>query len=242
VKAPGRAGRSRLRRLAGALLRLAAAGLALTLLVILALRWVPPPTSAMMLQRRVAGFFQEGAPPVCYEWRPLERISPHAALAVVAAEDQLFLEHGGFDLEAIGKALDHNRRGRGVRGASTITQQVAKNLFLWPRRSWLRKGLEAGLTVLLEALWPKRRILEVYLNIAQFGDGVYGVPAAARHLLHTRADRLTPEQAARLAAVLPNPRQFKADRPSPYLRRRTDWIQGQMRQLGGPAWLRQLDP
>ena len=139
------------------------------------------------------------------DWTALEEISPHLAHAVIAAEDARFCDHSGFDLEAIGKAIEERERGR-IRGASTITQQVAKNVFLWHEPSWLRKGLEAGFTVLIEALWTKRRIIEVYLNVAEFGEGVFGAAAAARHYWGTKASDLTLAQAARLAAVLPDPK------------------------------------
>ena len=176
-----------------------------------------------------------------YDWEPLERISPHAAMAAIAAEDQLFPFHAGFDFESIRKAVQHNAKSKRKRGASTISQQVAKNIFLWPGRSWLRKGLEVWFTVLIEALWPKERILEVYLNIAEFGPGTYGVQAAASKFFGKDAARLTRREAATLAAVLPNPKRLRADRPSAYVQRRRDAIMGQMRALGGPGFLRQLD-
>lgn len=176
-----------------------------------------------------------------YDWEPLERISPHAAMAAIAAEDQLFPFHAGFDFESIRKAVRHNAKSARKRGASTISQQVAKNLFLWPGRSWVRKGVEVWFTVLIEALWPKERILEVYLNIAEFGRGTYGVQAAAQKFFGKDAARLTRREAATLAAVLPNPKRLRADRPSAYVQRRRDAIMGQMRALGGPAFLRQLD-
>lgn len=175
-----------------------------------------------------------------YEWVPFERISANAAVAVIASEDQTFAEHFGFDLEMIRKAVDHNAKGRRIRGASTITQQVAKNLFLWSGRSYLRKGLEAWFTVWIEVLWPKSRILEVYLNIAEFGRGTYGVEAASRRFFDKPAKRLTRGEAARLAAVLPSPRRLRADRPSPYLQRRTATIEAQMRAIGGTSYLKQL--
>ena len=177
-----------------------------------------------------------------YQWIDLERISAHAAIAVIAAEDQLFPFHAGFDLKSIREAVrsSSNPRKR-VRGASTISQQVAKNLFLWPGRSWLRKGLEAWFTVLIEALWPKERILEAYLNLAEFGRGTYGVEAAARRFYRKSAGRLTRRESATLAAVLPNPKVYRVDRPSRYVLARRDRILGQMRALGGPAYLDQLD-
>jgi monofunctional biosynthetic peptidoglycan transglycosylase len=168
---------------------------------------------------------------------PWEEISPHVALAVIAAEDQKFPVHRGFDLEQIDRAFTDAERGRRVRGASTISQQVAKNLFLWPGRSWFRKGLEAWFTVLIELLWPKQRILEVYLNIAEFGRGVWGVEAASRRFFGRPAKSLAREQAALLAAVLPNPKRFRAEAPSAYVKRRQAWILGQMQSLGGTAYL-----
>ncbi len=159
-----------------------------------------------------------------HEWRDWDRISKNAALAVVASEDQLFPNHNGFDFKQIDKALEARERGRRVRGASTISQQVAKNLFLWPGQSWVRKGLEAGITVLIEACWDKRRILEVYLNVAEFGRGTYGVQAASRRFFRKDADRLTAAEAALLAAVLPAPKRFKVDAPSRYVRIRQAWI------------------
>ena len=216
--------------------------IATSIVVVLLLRWVPPPTSAFMLAARadamLDGNFRYRNQ---YDWVPLEAISPHAAMAAIAAEDQLFPFHTGFDFESIRKAVKHNAKGRRVRGASTITKQTAKNLFLWSGRSWLRKGLEVYFTVLIEVLWPKDRILEVYLNVAQFGRGVYGVQAASREFFDKDAAKLTRRQSALLAAVLPNPIKLRAAAPSPYVLRRTERIMGQMRALGGSTYLRQLD-
>jgi len=212
-----------------------------TVLPVLVLRWVPPPASAFML-RSAALALWEGREDyrLRYRWVNWRGLSPYAKLAVIAAEDQLFLEHSGFDLEAINKALEKNRQGRRLRGASTITQQVAKNLFLWPDRSYLRKGIEAYFTALIELLWPKRRILEVYLNVAEFGDGVYGVAAAGETFFKKSPAALTPAEAALLAAVLPNPTRFRVDRPSAYVQTRQRWILRQMRFLGGTAYLRRV--
>jgi monofunctional biosynthetic peptidoglycan transglycosylase len=214
----------------------------LTALPVLLLRWVDPWTSAFMIAARadamLAGEWRKANR---YEWRDLAEISPQAGLAVIASEDQLFPFHSGFDLESIRAAMEKNARSKRVRGASTISQQVAKNLFLWKGRSWLRKGLEAWITVLIEAMWPKQRVLEVYLNIAEFGPQVYGAEAAARTYFGRPALRLTRPQAALLAAVLPNPRRFSVAAPSRYVRRRADWIQQQMRALGGPKYLEQLE-
>jgi monofunctional biosynthetic peptidoglycan transglycosylase len=211
-----------------------------TVVPVLFLRWVPPPSSAFMIERRIAGVIGGQGGPNRYRWVPWEGISPSMRIAVVAAEDQKFPHHWGFDLEAIAAATERNEGRRRIRGASTLTQQVAKNLFLWSGPSYLRKGVEAYFTLLLELLWPKRRILEVYLNVAEFGEATYGVGAAAEAFFGTAPSRLTSHQAATLAAVLPNPRRFRAGNPSPYVQERARWIEAQMQQLGGPTYLRSL--
>jgi len=204
---------------------------ALTVLLVLPLRWLPPLTSSFMVQNWFAqkSFSAE----VHYDWVSRDKISRRAALAVLAAEDQKFFGHTGFDVESIRKVWKRNGKGRQVRGASTISQQVAKNLWLWPARSWFRKGLEAWFTLWLELLWPKERILEVYLNIAQFGPDVFGVEAAGRQYFRKPAASLNEPEAALLAAVLPNPNLFKVRNPSRYTTRRQAWIQRQARRLGG---------
>jgi monofunctional biosynthetic peptidoglycan transglycosylase len=228
------------RLLRGVLLALAT-WVAVTVATVVALRWVNPPTTAFMLRDRIGAVLggEEGYE-FKHEWRDWDRISPNAALAVVAAEDQKFPWHRGFDLEQIDKALADRERGRRVRGASTISQQVAKNLFLWPGQSWFRKGLEAVITVLIELAWPKQRILEVYLNVAEFGRGTWGVQAASRRYFGRDADRLTKSQAALLAAVLPAPKRYSVASPGPYVRKRQRWIERQMAALGGPSYLSQL--
>ncbi len=218
------------------------AALLLSAVPVALLRWWHPVTSAFMLRARLdAALAHDRRYRTLYEWVDLERISPNAALAVIAEEDQDFPFHAGFDLRSIREAVRASERGKRLRGASTISQQVAKNLFLWPGRSFVRKGLEAWFTVLLETCWPKERILEVYLNIAEFGPGVYGVEAAARKFFHEPAARLTPEQAALLATVLPNPHLLHVDRPSRYVLGRRDWVLDQMRRLGGSAYLRTVE-
>src|SRR5215469_15167263 len=179
------------------------------------MRWLHPTTSAFMLEARL-GAWRSGQHGyrIQYEWVSLEQISPHVAIAVIASEDQQFPFHAGFDFDSIRDAVRASERGKRLRGASTISQQVAKNLFLWPGHSFVRKGLEAYFTVLIEVLWPKERILEMYLNVAQLGDGIYGVQAAGERFWRTPARRLSPEEAALLAAVLPNPLRLHADRPS----------------------------
>ena len=175
------------------------------------------------------------------QWVPYDRISIHLKRAIIVAEDDKFVDHEGFDWEAIQKALEQNRKqGRVVRGGSTISQQLAKNLFLWRGSGWTRwarKGLEVWYTLLIETLWPKQRILEVYANVIEYGDGVYGAQAAARRYFGKDASKLSAAEAARLAAVLPNPRKYSVAKPGPYVQRRTRAIQRQMRALGGPAYL-----
>jgi len=209
-----------------------------TLTQVLYVRWLPPPASSIManrwLEARLGG---ESDFTLSYDWRDARSISPWLPIALVAAEDQNFPFHHGFDFKAIDKAMDSNKRGRKLRGASTISQQLAKNLFLWQGRSYLRKGLEAWYTVLIEATWPKSRILEVYANVVEFGDGIYGAEAAARHFFHKPAARLTLSESARLAAVLPAPRRYDAGRPGPYVQRRARWIERQVGHLGGSSYL-----
>lgn len=230
------------RRIALLLLRLLLGAVGASVLVVLVLRFVPPLTSAFMIEQRLNAMADgEFRAANDYDWMPLERISPHAAIAVIASEDQLFPFHAGFDFKSIREAIRYNARGRKVRGASTISQQVAKNLFLWSGRSYVRKGLEAWFTVLVEFLWPKERILEVYLNVAEFGPRTYGVEAASRKFFRKPASRLTRREAATLAAVLPSPSRLHAEAPSAYVQRRAEFIMGQMRALGGATYLRQLD-
>jgi monofunctional glycosyltransferase len=221
----------RLSGIAGYFWKSAAIALLISFAGMLLLRWWTPPTSAFMIWQRLAGVR------INYRWVPLERISPYAALAVVASEDQNFFNHHGFDFDAIADAIKENRSRKRPRGASTISQQVVKNLFLWPGRDYFRKGLEAYLTLLMELLWPKQRILEVYLNIAEMGRGIYGVEVASRRFFGKPAARLTMHEAATLAAVLPNPKQMSAARPSDYVRNRTWQIIEQMHALGGKHWI-----
>ncbi len=218
---------------------------AFSVLQVLVLRFVDPPFSSFMAIRQADAWMHgDGAFSVAHDWRDLSQMSSHMPVALIASEDQAFAGHDGFDFKAIEKARASNARGRRLRGGSTISQQVAKNLFLWsgsgPSR-FVRKGLEAWYTLLMETLWPKRRILEVYANIAEFGDGVYGAQAAARTYFRKDAKRLAPAEAARLAAVLPNPKRYSASRPGPYVQRRTRAIERQMRAIGGSGALRALD-
>ena len=229
-------------RLVRALVSLVLLFIVLSTLVVLSLRWINPPFSAFMAESQVTAWAaRDGNFVLRHRWADLERISPNLPLAVVASEDQRFPEHWGFDVEAIEKAYALNQHTHKVRGASTISQQVAKNLFLWSGRSYFRKALEAYFTLLIEGAWPKRRILEIYLNIAEFGYGTYGAEAAAQRFFHTSASQLTRADAAVLAAVLPNPEHYSATAPSRYVQQRREWILNQMQALGGPEMLDEID-
>ena len=229
------------RRWARRLLWLMVLAAGLPVLQVLVLRFVDPPLSTFMAIRQIEAWTgNERDFTLHYAWRDFDRIASSLPVSVIAAEDQNFAGHRGFDLEAIEKARAHNARGGRTRGASTISQQTAKNLFLWSGRSWVRKGLEAWYTVLIEVLWPKTRILEVYLNIAEFGDGVYGAQSAATRHFGKDASALSAAESARLAAVLPSPRRYNASRPGPYVQRRAQWVQRNARQLGGEAYLESL--
>jgi monofunctional biosynthetic peptidoglycan transglycosylase len=228
-----------LRRLLWVLL----AFVAITWLPVLVLRFVAPPASAYMLERKAVEAWRGHHDfRIHYHWVPFDRMAPVAPLAMVAGEDQTFPFNHGFDIASIRSAIDVAQAGGRLRGASTITQQTARNLFLWSGGGFFRKGLEAWFTVLIDVTWPKRRVLEVYANIAEFGNGIYGVEAAAQAYFHESASRLTAHQAALLAAVLPNPRGWHADRPSHYVQRRAAWIERQMRQLGGVSYVLDKHP
>lgn len=215
--------------------------MACTAILVLALRFVPIPVSALMVERRMTAWADGKPYRAHHRWVSLEDISPNMGVAVIAAEDQNFPDHFGFDWQAIEKAYVHNEHSRRKRGASTVSQQTAKNLFLWESRSWVRKGFEVWFTLLLESEWSKRRILEAYLNVVEFGDGVYGVEAASRMYFGKPASRLTPSEAALLAAVLPNPHKYRVNAPSEYVRGRQAWILKQMRQLGGDQVVKNLE-
>jgi monofunctional biosynthetic peptidoglycan transglycosylase len=213
----------------------------LSVFIVLLLKWVNPLTSSIMIQRKIEAIvtFKERQM-IAYQWFSYNDISKQMALAVVASEDQNFPNHFGFDFEQIEKALEQSNRGRKLRGASTITQQVAKNLFLWEGRSFIRKGFEAYFTVLLELLWSKERILEVYLNIIETGDMMFGVGAASEIYFKKPPVKLTRSQAALIAATIPNPKRFTVKRPSGYVLRRQGWILSQMSSLGGVEYINNL--
>ncbi|MBQ9466049.1 MAG: monofunctional biosynthetic peptidoglycan transglycosylase [Muribaculaceae bacterium] len=202
-----------------------------TLLAVLLWRWVPVYLTPLMLTRAVGHVMDGNLPRLHHKWVSLDEINDNAGQAVIASEDQNFLKHNGFDFKAISQAIDEAQRGKRQRGASTISQQTAKNVFLWNGHSWLRKGLEIYFTVLIEHVWGKERILEVYLNVAETGDGIYGVEAVARRHFHKAASRLTEGDAALIAATLPNPRERDSAHPTPYLLKRKRQILRQMHNL-----------
>mgnify|MGYP002735386935 FL=1 len=201
----------------------------LTVLWVLVYKFVPVPYTPLMAIRSIEGDDQFK---LSHKWVPMEKISPHLQLAVICAEDQRFVHHNGFDREAIEKAIQSNRAGKRLRGGSSISQQTAKNVFLWPERSWVRKGFETYFTFLIENLWSKERILEVYLNSIEMGDGIFGAQAAAEYWFGKTAQDLSQQNAAAIAAILPNPRNYRANPPSPYISRRISWIVQQMRYYG----------
>ena len=210
-------------------------------IILLVFRWVPIPTSAFIYQQNSLA---KESPKIylqaSYEWQDWDGIPDHVALAVVASEDQRFPTHWGVDMVELKKAFAQRDKKKRPRGASTITQQTAKNLFLWNGRSYVRKVIEAAMSVAIEVTWPKQRILEVYLNIAQFGDATYGIKAASHDLFDKTPKELSLKEAALLAAVLPKPAVSNVNDPSPELRRKQQWILKQMKQLGGNAYLRKL--
>ncbi len=191
-------------------------------------KWVPVPFTPLMAIR----YLEHPEEDIWHDWVPMEEISDKLQLAVVASEDQNFPNHNGFDFKAIEKAIENNKKGNRVRGASTISQQTAKNVFLWPQRSWFRKGLEVYFTFLIELLWSKERILEVYLNSIEMGKGIYGAQAAAQAWFGKPAGNLSAYEAAAIAAVLPNPREYRANPASNYIQQRKTWIVRQMGNLG----------
>lgn len=198
--------------------------------VILA-RFIPVYFTPLMFIRSAESVFEGKKPQMRKTWVPIEKISPNMVQAVVASEDNLFMEHNGFSVKDIEKALKHNKKGKRVHGGSTISQQTAKNVFLWPGRSWVRKGFEAYFTVLIEIFWSKERIMEVYLNVIETGDGIYGVERAANIYFNTSAQRLSRPQAVLIAVCLPNPRKFNPAKPSPYIQRRKNHILNLMEKI-----------
>ena len=203
-----------------------------SILAVIAFKWIPVPFTPLMLIRNVEQWTESKSATFTHKWVAMSEISPNLAKAVVVSEDQKFLQHSGFDVEAIEKAYEGNKKGKKIKGGSTITQQTAKNVFLWPQRSYVRKGFEVYFTFLIEVFWSKERILEVYLNSIEMGDGVYGAEAASQHWFRKSAKKLSTYEAASIAAILPNPRKYKAVRSSNYVDRRKNWIVRQMGYFG----------
>lgn len=211
-----------------------------SVLIVFLMRWINPVFSSIMLQRQINAFFDGEIKFIKNSWIDYDDVSKYVPLALIAAEDQNFSNHFGFDVEQIKKALKENLHRKRIRGASTITQQLAKNLFLWEGRSFIRKGIEAYFTILIEALWDKKRIIEVYMNIIELGDMTFGVASASEIYLKKDASKLTPTQAALIASVLPNPKRFLIARPSGYVRARQNWVLRQMNSIGGKEYLKEL--
>ncbi|MEK8178833.1 monofunctional biosynthetic peptidoglycan transglycosylase [Flavobacterium buctense] len=206
--------------------------LGLSIVTVIIFKWVPIPITPLMITRVIENKIEGNDAILSHDWVSLEEISPNLQKAVIASEDGNFLKHSGFDFEAMQKAFKNNQRGKKLKGGSTISQQTAKNVFLWQGRSYLRKGLEAYFTVLIELIWGKERIMEVYLNSIEMGNGVYGAQEAARVWYRTSAINLTKREAAGIAAILPNPRKYKATNSSSYIERRKDRILRNMRHIG----------
>ncbi|MCW3102715.1 MAG: Biosynthetic peptidoglycan transglycosylase [Bacteroidetes bacterium] len=207
--------------------------LTISIVSVIILRWVPIPVTPLMLIRCIEQKVDGKEMKLRKDWVSLDEISSNLQLAVVCSEDQNFLKHNGFDFQAIDKAMEYNEKHKKTRGASTISQQTAKNVFLWPGRSWIRKGFEVYFTFLIEVFWSKQRIMEAYLNVIEMGDGVYGAEAASQAFFKKSAKNLSSSEAATIAAVLPNPRKFNAGRPSAYVQGRRSWIMRQMGYWGG---------
>lgn len=218
------------------LIRILIAFFVLSLLTTLVYRWVPVFITPLMLIRCVEQKMQDQEVVLKHKWVPLEKISPKLQLAVVCSEDQNYLKHFGFDWKAIEKALENNTKSKRIKGGSTISQQTAKNVFLWPGRSYIRKSFEAYFTLLIEMMWSKERIMEVYLNSIEMGRGIYGAEAAAQFWYKTSAAKLNKDQSAGIAAILPNPLKYKAQPASPYISKRKEWVKKQM-----SYWGNQLD-
>lgn len=214
----------------------------LSIFSVISLRWINPPRSSFMVQRQIEAWWNEEENfELKYEWADWENISGYAKIAAITSEDQRFAEHWGIDMEQVRKAIEESKRGEDLRGASTITQQTAKNLYLWPAQSYFRKGIEAYFAVLLELLWSKKRILEMYLNIAEFGDGIYGVEAASARYFNTLPANLSMSQSALLVTALPNPKRYNLANPSGYMIERRNWNLQYMMYLGNQAYLQKLE-
>lgn len=205
---------------------------AISIALVILFKWVPVPITPLMVIRSLDNSSKNKSNGWKHDWVSIDEISKNMQLAVICSEDQNFLNHHGFDFEAIKKAMENNQKNRKIKGASTISQQTAKNVFLWPQRSWVRKGFEAYFTFLIELVWSKERIMEVYLNSIEMGNGIYGVEAAAQHWFKKPAVKLSRYEAAAIAAILPNPRIYRANPASNYIQSRKEWIIRQMGYFG----------
>lgn len=205
---------------------------AISIGLVVIFKWVPIPITPLMVIRSVQQAVNGDDIVMKHDWESIDNISKNLQLAVICAEDQNFLNHHGFDMKAIEKAIEYNKRGKKTRGASTISQQTAKNVFLWPHRSWVRKGLEAYFTFLIELVWSKERIMEVYLNSVEMGPGIYGAEAAAQHWFNKPASNLRLNQATAIAAILPSPLRYRANPATNYIQRRKNWIARQINFFG----------
>lgn len=202
--------------------------LAIPIIAVIIFKWVPVPATPLMVIR----YFEQKETVWKHDWVSIDEISKNLQLAVICSEDQNFLKHNGFDMKAIEKALDYNQKGKKVRGASTISQQTAKNVFLWPQRSWIRKGMEIYVTFWIELIWSKERIMEVYLNSIEMGNGIYGAEAASQYWFKKSASKLSKSEAAAIAAILPRPLKYRANPPTAYIANRKLWIMKQMSFFG----------
>lgn len=230
-----------LRRTLHWLLRLVILFFAVTIFAVVLLRWINPPTSSFIMQRQLEAWWNEEDVTIQYQWTNWKNISTPIKIAAITSEDQNFANHWGLDINSIQKAINEYERGKDLRGASTITQQVAKNLFLWSGQSYLRKGIEAYFAIIIELLWPKKRILEVYLNIVEFGDGIYGVQAAGQHFFDTTAAGLSKWQSSLMVTALPAPKRYNLANPSQYMLKRRTWVLRYMDFLGNAHHLNQLE-
>lgn len=218
-----------------------------TIAITVLYRFVNPPYTLTMASRKAEAIFSDKKnKSIRHHWKSYNEIAYHLPLAIITAEDQAFPKHIGFDFRAIEKAIEHNEKvkqgkRKNTRGASTISQQVAKNVFLWQGRSFIRKGLEAYFTLLIEFFWPKKRIIEVYMNVAEMGDMIFGAEAAAQQYFNKPASKLSKSEAATIAVILPNPRKYSATKPGPYVQKRRDWCMDMMQKLGGKSFLKQIE-
>lgn len=203
-----------------------------SVVIVVVFKWVPVPITPLMVIRKTEQSQNQKQVVWKHDWVSIDKISKNMQLAVICSEDQNFLTHHGFDVKAIEKAIEHNKTGKRIKGASTISQQTAKNVFLWPQRSWLRKGLETYFTFLIEMTWSKKRIMEVYLNSIEMGNGIYGIEAASQFWFKKSASQLSKREAAAIASILPNPRVYKANPASSYIETRKQWILKQMNYFG----------